>query len=142
MPLNAIFLDAHKPSDNLKVPAYTNIRLFETSDKQLYALDDHSIYKFSPIKNKFENIYFDFKNNNVVPRSIIEDKDSTWWIASSSGIIHLNIRDGILDESKLKSLNKKYFKADQLYCLLPYDADRMWIGSGNNGLFLFNKKNN
>jgi ligand-binding sensor domain-containing protein len=134
------FLEPNKPSDNLKVPAYTNIRLFETSDKQLYALDDHSIYKFNPIKNKFENIFFDFKINNVVPRSIIEDKDSTWWIASSSGIIHLNIRNGILDESKLKSLNKKYFKADQLYCLLPYDTDRLWIGSGNNGLFLFNKK--
>ena len=38
------FLEPNKPSDNLKVPAYTNIRLFETSDKQLYALDDHSIY--------------------------------------------------------------------------------------------------
>ncbi|MBK9791539.1 MAG: histidine kinase [Sphingobacteriales bacterium] len=134
------FFTPNGPSDNLKIPAYSNIRLFETSANEIYALDEHSIYHFNISKNRFENTLIDLKSNNIIPRGILEDKDSSWWIASASGLIHLSIRNGLLNKSALIALNKKYFKTDQLYCLLPWDDDRFWIGSGNNGLFLFNRK--
>ncbi len=134
------FLTPNKPSDNLKVPAYTNIRLFETRNKELYVLDENSIYHFNGVKNKFENTLIDFKINNIIPRNILEDKDSSWWIASTSGLFHLNIHSGLIDEKELNNVNKKHFKTDQLYCLLPWSDDYFWIGTGNNGLFLFNKK--
>lgn len=134
------FLSPNKPTDNLKVPSYSNIRLFESKARELYALDDHSIFHFNTLNNRFEKLPFNFNDNNNTPRSILEDKDSTWWIAASSGLIHLDARSGLLDESSLNTINKKHLKTDRLNCLLPYDDDRFWTGSGNNGLFLFNKR--
>lgn len=119
---------------------YSTIRLFETAAKELYALDDHSIYQFNRTQNKFEEVSFGYNNINIIPRSIIEDADSTWWMATSDGLVHLNIRSGLLDSKALDILNKKFFIADQLNCLLPNSENEFWIGSGNNGLFLFNKK--
>lgn len=134
------FLTAHKASDNLKIPAYASIRLFETKGGEIYALDEHAIYHFNAIKNTFENILFNYKLSNITPRGIFEDKDSTWWLATASGLMHLNIRTGLLDENVLKSINKQYFKTDQLYCILREDDHHFWIGSGNSGLYLFDKK--
>ena len=133
------FLTKPKPSDNLKNPSYNNIRLLETSKRELFVLDEHSIYKFNPVKNQFENTLFNFPNNTILPRSILEDADQTWWLATASGLLHIDLKKGMLNESNLKEINDKYFKTDQLYCLLNHDEDHFWIGSGNNGLFLFNK---
>ncbi len=127
-------------AEKLGTQTYSIIRLFETASKELYALDDHSIYQFNRVQNKFEEVSFGFNNVNIIPRSIIEDADSTWWMATSDGLVHLNIRTGLLDTKSLGELNKKFFKVDQLNCLLPNNENEFWIGSGNNGLFLFNKK--
>jgi len=135
------FITTHKASDNLKIPAYSNIRIFETREKELYALDERSIYRFNSAENTFEDIRFNYKTSNPTPRSILEDKDGTWWLATASGILHVNIRTGLLDEKALKVVNNKYFKTDQLYCLLSEDNNHFWIGAGNSGLYLFDKKN-
>ncbi len=134
------FLTSHKSADNLKIPAYSSIRLFETKNKELYALDERSIYHFNTIKNVFEDIHFNYKSNNITPRSIFEDKDNTWWMATAIGIIHLDIQTGLLDEKKINAINKKHFKTDQLYSLLEEDDNHFWIGSGNSGIYFFNKK--
>jgi hypothetical protein len=133
------FLSPHSSSDNLNIPAYSNIRLFENSAGELYALDENAIYHFDAAQNRFDNINFDFKATNIIPRSIVEDKDSTWWIASAAGLYHINLRTGLLDEKQLSVLNKKHFKTDQLYCLLPEDDQHLWIASGNSGFYLFDK---
>ncbi|MDB5228413.1 MAG: signal transduction histidine kinase, partial [Bacteroidota bacterium] len=134
------FLTTHTSSDNLKIPAYSMIRLFESKAGKLYAMDENFIYLFNPLKNKFENLFFDFKTANIIPRSIYEDKDSTWWIASASGLFHIDINKGVLDEDRLAAINKKYFKTDQLYCILNEDDEHLWIGSGNSGLYFFDKR--
>jgi ligand-binding sensor domain-containing protein len=134
------FLNAHKPSDNLKSPAYENIRLFETRSGSLYAMDEHSIFFFNPGKNVFENTALNFNSSNIRPRGVYEDDDGTWWMATSNGLFHLSLNTGLLDEKKLQQLNKNYFKTDQLNCLLPENERYLWIGSSNSGVFLFDKK--
>ncbi len=133
------FLTDAKPVDNLNIPAYSNIRIFETKSRELYALNENDIYHFNVAKNKFENTLFNFKVNNNIPYCILEDKDSTWWIASTLGLFHINIHSGLINEKELNIINNKYFKTDQLYCLTSWNDEYLWIGSGNNGLFLFNK---
>ena len=44
---------------------YSTIRLFETAAKELYALDDHSIYQFNRTQNKFEEVSFGYNNINI-----------------------------------------------------------------------------
>jgi ligand-binding sensor domain-containing protein len=135
------FLTPTKYSSNLKIPAYSTIRLFETNGNELYAVVEHSIYKFNPYKNFFETTSIDLKSIAVIPRNILEDADSTWWMATTTGILHVNKHIGLLDEKKLSILNEKYFKTDQLYCILQEDEEHFWVGTGNSGLYLFNKKN-
>jgi ligand-binding sensor domain-containing protein len=127
-----------KSLNNLSIPEYTNIRLFESRNGDLYALDENTIYRFNAAANRFEPLAINFRMNNVIPRSIVEDKDSTWWIASSAGLFHLDIQKGLLNEKNLSIINKKYFNTEQLYCLLA-QGNHIWIGSGNSGLYLFNK---
>ncbi|MEN9448490.1 MAG: hypothetical protein RJA25_1780 [Bacteroidota bacterium] len=134
------FFTSEKNPHNLRIPAYTNIRLFESSNKEIYALNDYAIYHFNTFKNKFEPTLFDFRNSNIVPLDILEDKDSSWWIASSVGLLHLNIRTGYIQNTSMDSLNNNYFRTDQLNCLLPEGENKLWIGTGNNGLFLLNKE--
>lgn len=129
-----------KYSSNLKIPAYSTIRLFETTSNELYAVVEHSIYRFNPNKNTFEITTIDLKSIAVIPRNILEDVDSTWWMATTTGILHVNKHTGLLDEKRLSALNEKYFKTDQLYSMLKEDDEHFWVGTGNSGLYLFNKK--
>lgn len=133
------FLGIYKPTDNLKIPAYSSIRLFESKAGELYALDEHAIYHFNTTKGSFENIQFNFGSKYITPRSIYEDSDSTWWLATASGLIHLNIRTGLLNTNTLTKINNIHFKTDQLYCILMADENHFWIASGNSGLYLFDK---
>jgi len=134
------FLGIYKPTDNLKIPAYSSIRLFESKAGEIYALDEHAIYHFNATKGNFENIQFNYGSNNITPRSIYEDSDSSWWLATASGLVHINIRTGLLNTNTLKKINDKYFKTDQLYCILKADENHFWIASGNSGLYLLDKK--
>lgn len=134
------FLQPHKTYDNLKSPAYDNIRLFETRSGKLYALDEHSIYYFNPLKSVFEKVNIPFKNKTISPKSILEDSDETWWMATADGLYHISLSQGLLDEKALDIINKNYFKTDQLNCLLPENNNFLWIGTSNSGLFLFDKK--
>ncbi len=133
-------LPATNTTNNLSIPAYANIRLLESNTGEIYTIEENNIFRYNNIRNKFENTGFNFKNNNIVPRSIFQDTDSTWWIASASGLLHMDIQKGLLNEDILSSINKKYFNTDQLYVITAEDNDHFWIGSGNSGLFLFNKK--
>ena len=134
------FLTPYKKSDNLKIPAYNNIRLFETKGGELYAFDEHNLHHFNPLKNNFEPVIININWANFFPNSIIEEDDGTWWIAASSGIFHISLQDGLLDEKALRIINDKYFKTDQLNCLLREGETILWIGTSNGGLFLFNKQ--
>lgn len=133
------FLTAEKPPLNLRIPAYSNILLFESANKEIYAINDHAVYHFDALKNKFAPTIINFNNSSFVPHNILEDKDSTWWVASALGLTHLNIKTGIIQNVALDSLNKTYFRNSQLNCLLQEGEDKLWIGTGNNGLFLIDK---
>lgn len=134
------FITPHSNSDNLSIPAYSNIRLFETAGGELYALDENSIHHFNRYKDRFEETGFKFSTANIIPRSIVEDKDSSWWIASAAGLYHIDLRKGLLNQRELSIINNKHFKTDQLYCLLEDGFGHLWIGSGNGGLYLFDKE--
>lgn len=123
-----------------KVSNYSNVLLFSSKSGDFYALDEQTIFKFNYLLNQFEALPIPVANQNFIPRKIIEDIDNTWWLATSVGIIHIDLNTGILQKDALNAINNKFFKNDQLYCLLQHDEDRIWVGSGNNGLFLFNKK--
>ncbi len=138
--LQRYYLTNSTDNFSLKIPAYSTIRLIETSGKEIYAFTDIGIFKLNPIKNKFEKILFSQNINNIKFKSIYEDSDSTWWAATNVGILHINKHSGLLDEVVLKTINSTYFKTDQLNCLLKEDENSFWIGSGNSGIYLFNKK--
>ena len=133
-------LGTTKTSANLRIPAYNLVLLFETKGHELYAINEQAIYHFSTTKNLFEALPFTLGGTNISTHKIIENKDSTWWMATSNGLIHFSTQTGILKENELKIVNKKYFKADKLNYILPKNNQELWIGSGNNGLFQFNTK--
>lgn len=134
------FFDTNKSASNLRAPAYSSIQLLETKDKELYAIDENSIYKFNTALNRFESLPLELNIPNFNPRNVLIDNDQTLWIASASGLFHIDIKYGLMDKEKLIKVNTKYFKTDQLYCLLKDDDDHFWIGTGNSGIYLFNKK--
>lgn len=134
------YFTANNSKENLKIPRYFHVRLFETKNGILYALNEKSIYQFNKAKNQFELAPFQFTETANTTRYIIEDNDSTWWIASSAGLFHVDMNSGFIDENAIRKINSDYFKTEQLYSLLDYDNDRFWITTGNNGIYLFNKK--
>ena len=134
------YFTANNTKENLKIPRYFHIRLFESKNGKVYAIDEKSIYTFNNQKNQFELDSFQFTNVATTTRYILEDEDNTWWIASATGLYHVDMRNGFLDANKIKMINSTYFKTDQLYSLLKYDTDRFWITTGNNGIYLFNKR--
>lgn len=134
------YFTANNVHENLTVNRYSNIRLFEKSNGELYAFDDNNIYKFNAIRQEFDLLNIMYYSRHFIPRFITEDDDGTLWIASNAGIYHLNTAEGFMDIDALKKLNEKYFKNGRVYGLLKEDADRYWVATGNNGIYLFNKK--
>ncbi|MFN8283286.1 MAG: two-component regulator propeller domain-containing protein [Chitinophagales bacterium] len=134
------YFTSNNSNENLKIPRYFHIRLFESKSGIVYALNEKSIYQFNKNKNQFELAPFQFTETANTTRQILEDNDQTWWIASSGGLFHVNINSGFVDEKAIQKINNDYFKTEQLYSLLDYDNDRFWITTGNNGIYLFNKK--
>jgi sensor histidine kinase YesM len=134
------YLVPNQSKEDLKTPKYFHIRMIQAANGNLYAFTENSIYKFDKSVNKFLLNKFQFTTIANTTRSIIEDDDHTFWLASAAGLFHVDIEKQFLDEAVISKINKDYFKTDQLYALLKNNDDEIWISTGNNGLYLFNKR--
>lgn len=133
------FITSPTSISNLKLPSYSTIRLFETTSKEIYAFTDISVFKFNPYIYRFEAVKFQQNLSNIQFRSILEDTDNTLWAATNLGLFHIDKNTGLIDKEPLNKINNTYFKTDQLYSIIKNSVDKLWIGTGNSGLFLFNK---
>ncbi len=132
------YLVPNHSKENLRTPKYFHIRLFQSAHGKVYAITENEVFIFNPTKNQFESNPFQFTSKATTTLSIIEDDDYTQWVASATGLYHIDIEKGFLDEAALSKINKTYFSTDQLYALLKIENDKIWIATGNNGLYLFN----
>lgn len=61
-------------------------------------------YKLNTKKNQFEADSFQFTAVANNTRYIIEDNDNTWWIASATGLFHVDMQKDFLMKKNLKQL--------------------------------------
>lgn len=105
-------------------------KLLEDSHKKIWIGTDNGIAIFNPEKTEFSRIKLsNLKSYNIV--GIAEDPDGTFWALSFQELIHIS-SEGIQIQT---------FSYPSAICMNLH-GDKIWLGSLENGLHYFDKKDN
>ena len=93
-----------------------------------------NICRYNPDNDNFTQ----FQLNNVF--SIIEKDSDTMLVGSNHGLYSLDVNSGKLKKYNIEINGKTYKINNTVYCIYRDKNENIWVGTENNGLYVFNEK--
>lgn len=116
--------------------------IFEDSKNNLWFGTFNGLNKFIPENNSFKKYFPENNSNSIAGRhvcSIIEENHSLW-IGTHNGISCFNLKQETFTNYKHNPEDENSISSDIVEVIFKDNKDRLWIGTMEKGLNLFNKK--
>ncbi len=96
------------------------------------------LYKCNRKKRSVINTYA-FPSGTVIINDLLQDTDSTLWIATNNGLFKLNTANGRLEHFQNNPDLNYNLSTNYINCIAAANDSMLWIGTEYRGLDLFNK---
>jgi signal transduction histidine kinase/ligand-binding sensor domain-containing protein len=119
--------------------------LCEDNDGKIWiGTDGGGLSRFDPVREKFERITYDDKNNNSISSDIVQNiytaNKNNLWISTWGGGLNLyNRKINSFKRFKHNPNDDKSIGSDKIFFVFEDSKSRIWVGTEEGGLNLFDE---
>lgn len=130
-------------NDSLSLSNNTVLVIFEDSNKNLWVGTRNGLNLFNREFDNFTRFAVNLNDSNSLTNNyitgIIEDNNNIWIITFGGGLNCYNAKKNKFTHYKHEPSNPHSLSSDWLDCIFKDSKNRIWIGTRNEGLNLFDR---